>query len=59
MATIIEKQIIDIACKCSDAIYDVLLREPNFNACKFNIGANDICDIITNKIISLLENGNN
>lgn len=59
MATIKEKQIIDIARKCSDAIYDVLLRDSNFDARKFNIGANDICDIITNKIISLLENGNN
>ena len=48
------KQIIDIAKSCSDAVYNVLLHHPDFNAFKFNVGANDICDVITNKILDLL-----
>lgn len=44
-----------IASKCATVVYDTLLNDPSFTTEIYNIGANDISDIILNKIIEILE----
>ena len=46
---------IKIASHCATAVWEQLMKEPNFNTSIYDIGANDISDIILNLLINLLK----